>query len=272
LAIYFLNVYVKQQAKKEKLKAEQVAKNMVPVIVAVKDIPPGTKLTEAMLQEVKVPKEKFQPVMANSFSKVIDRTTATAIKKGSPITANALVAQAAKKPAGAPPRVEPLSAKIPPGRRAVTIDVDNLSTAAGMIRPGDYVDLIGLVTIPGDKEKGRGQLTTLPLFQNILVLALGQEMTRAGAPKGPGGKNTVTLSLSPEEASIVTFIAEQGKIRMILRSPQDKQAGSSVPADWNTVMRALSGQEQVTTGPELNKPRRTIEIIRGSKKETKVLD
>jgi hypothetical protein len=55
----------------------------------------------------------------------------------------------------------------PPGKRAVTISVDNISSLAGMVKAGDRVDVIALISqnIPGPDGKSSPQLITLPVFQ-----------------------------------------------------------------------------------------------------------
>lgn len=59
----------------------------------------------------------------------------------------------------------------------------------------------------------------LPL-QDILVLATGQVM-QANATDEQTTVEQVTLSVTPDQAVLLNYIASEGKIRLVLRSPID---------------------------------------------------
>ncbi|MDD5596041.1 MAG: Flp pilus assembly protein CpaB [Candidatus Omnitrophica bacterium] len=259
LAVFFINIYIKQQAEEAKKKVEQSQKNLVTVVIAASDIPRGTKITEQMLREVRVPKQKVKPNFATSATKVLYKYAMVSLKKDEPIPLDKLGVPEEKR------LPDILSARIPPGKRAATIPVDDISAVGGMIQPGDSVDVVGLVSIPGAEGKPE-RITTLPLFQNIQVLAVGGQLNPG--PQQEGAKSNITLALAPQEANILTFMQEYGKIRLILRSPGDKQTAHSIPTDWDTVLSIILPQQRQQ--PQANlKPSRTIEIYHGVKKELK---
>jgi Flp pilus assembly protein CpaB len=144
-----------------------------------------------------------------------------------------------------------------------------------MIRPGDHVDLMGMVPIPamGLDGKQTVQMSTMPLFQDVLILAVGEEFSNVS-----GGKSSekmipaVTLALTPQEANLVAFVQEQGKIRLILRSPEDTQVQPAVPASWDTLFMTVMPQlfQKQEEKPVMRQ--RKVEIIRGLSKEEKVLE
>ena len=51
---------------------------------------------------------------------------------------------------------------------------------------------------------------------------------------------TITLAISPQDAVILNLIAANGKIRMILRSPLDKEATKTVPVTPNLIVGILN--------------------------------
>ena len=61
----------------------------------------------------------------------------------------------------------PYSLKVPEGKRAVTVVVDRMSAAGGMVKSGDYVDVFCNLSL---SEKGKTHNVTVPLFQKVLVL------------------------------------------------------------------------------------------------------
>jgi Flp pilus assembly protein CpaB len=119
------------------------------------------------------------------------------------------------------------------------------------------------------------QVSMMPLFQNVLVLAIGQDLggisMEAGSrykkeePKAPSP--IVTLALSPQEASLIAFVQEQGKIRLILRSPADSQITSVAPANWDTLLMYLTPQGPPVPPAREEPPKKTVEIYRGLEKE-----
>ena len=72
---------------------------------------------------------------------------------------------------------------------------------------------------------------------------------------------SVTLALSPTEANILTFIQEQGKVRLSLRSAKDAKIESSKSITWDNISDYLPQLRGAGEGSE------TIEIYRGLKKE-----
>jgi pilus assembly protein CpaB len=112
-------------------------------------------------------------------------------------------------------RAPTFSTRIEAGHRAMTVPVDEINSISGMLEPGDLVDL--MVTV---KQKERK--ITLPLLQNVTVLATGQ---RTNSDPQSGEKRqytTVTFDTTPDEAQIVIAARDIGKITALLRNPNDK--------------------------------------------------
>lgn len=165
----------------------------------------------------------------------------------------------------------------------------------GMIKPGDYVDVIATIPVPVQTPDGKQtiQAAVVPLFQNILVLAIDQQLSAvesetkpryatqqpAPAPTQPGAPSTfITLALTPQEANLMSFVQEQGKIRLSLRSPADSRIEPVQVANWENLLSFLVPQatkdkmekEKNKEGQlqEQVKPKpREIEIYRGLKKD-----
>ena len=279
LAIVMVKVYLDQQQQIAQEQAKKaIAKmqtNQTAVLIAKQDIPKGALIESVPLDTAVVPNKFVQPQAVTSLSRISGMVTVVAISKGEQITLSKLVN--AKQQSGGD-----LAGITPAGKRAISVAVDNISSVAGMVRPGDYVDVIATIQIPvqgADGQQG-SQVAVLPLFQNVLVLAVGHN-TGASVAQGSrtkeesvtSGPPLVTLALSPQESSFIAFVQEQGKIRFTLRSPADAKVEPIVPANLNTLFQYILPQSQGAswTGQETKKeeppPVETIEIYRGVNKE-----
>jgi pilus assembly protein CpaB len=280
ITVFLIKVWLNEQARlaeeraKEELLLQQ--KRQAEVVVAKVDIPKGTQLTTEHLETKLFPRDYIQPKAVGSIERLIGMVTAVDILKGEQITLTKLLSP--QQSTGTS-----LAMATPVGKRAITIPVDNISSLAGMIRPGDCVDVIGLVPIPSIDKKQPSSVAVIPLFQNVLVLAVGQQLMplqreeRYEKAEEKAAQSLITLALSPQEANFLAFIQEQGKIRLILRSPADSRTEPIVPANWETLSQYLfpklypqqaqeQQKEEITTKREIPQERK-VEIYRGLKKE-----
>src|SRR3989339_1444862 len=253
--------------------------NTVDIVLAKVDISAGRLITEEMLYTQLIDKNSLPAEAATSVARVVDRVSTVSIKEKHIIPVDKL--------AWPTTRETTLAAKTPIGKRAMTISVDNISSLLGMIKPGDYVDVIGIIPLPVEVDgKQAAEPATVPLFQNVLILSVGTELG-AGSEKESASRRKaseftpkesaaplITLSLSPEEANILAFVKEQGKIQLILRSPGDAQTRPVQPTSWATVLKYLFPQidlEAMEKGSgkkeEVKKDIPQVEIVRGFKKE-----
>ena len=253
--------------------------NTVDIVLAKADIPSGKLISENMLYTQRVDKNSLPAEAATSVARVVDRISTVSIKEKYMIPVDKLVWPTTKETT--------LAAKTPIGKRAMTIAVDNISSLLGMIKPGDYVDVIGIIPLPVEVDgKQAAEPATVPLFQNVLILSVGTELGAASEKESASRRKAseftpkesaaplITLSLSPEEANILAFVKEQGKIQLILRSPGDAQTRPVQPTSWATVLKYLFPQidlEAMEKGSgkkeEVKKDIPQVEIVRGFKKE-----
>lgn len=277
-AVFMTKIYIDQQrqAIQEQAKKElaNIQANQTAVLVAKKDIPRGTAIDETMFELAIVPDKYVQPQAVTSLDRIAGMVTIAAISKNEQITLTKL---SFAKQAGGLAEVTPM------GKRAITISVDNIAALAGMVKAGDYVDVIVMLpeTIQTSEGKQVTQLTTIPLFQNVLVLAIGQE-TSAQPRERPRKKEAdasaerkevsplITLALEPQEANLIAFVQEQGKIRLTMRSPADSKVVPIQPENWGTLLQYLASKSpgaKEAQGKEQPQPTGYVEIYRGLNKE-----
>ena len=183
------------------------------VNVAARDLPVGTVLKEADLREV----AWGAPLPKNAIitkEELVDRAVTSNVSDGEVFTD----ARVAPKGGGAG-----LSAKIPDGKRAIGLRVDDVAGIAGFVLPGMKVDVIALAdpSVGGRTVSLGTQSRTL--LQNVEVLSAGQNIQR-----DPDGKpvtvNVVNLLVTPEEAEIVSLAGNFTRIQLVLRNPLDEKA------------------------------------------------
>lgn len=137
---------------------------------------------------------------------------------------------------------EAFSIVMPPGKRALTIQVDTLSAVGGLISPGDFVDVIASLRVPEelDAEKVKTKEVITVLFQNLQVLAVGALFKPTGGTELYENRQksksvNVTLAVSPEEAGLLTFAETNGKLQLSLRSPAEQDRQLLQVASWDTL-------------------------------------
>jgi len=278
-AVFMTKAYIDQQrqqvvaeAKKKIANIEQnISKSQAKVLVANKDIPKGAIITAESLNTSVIPEQYLQPQAVSSAERILGMVAVLPIAKGEQVTLSKLVQ---------PRQSGGLAEGTPIGKRAITISVDSLAGLGGMIKPGDYVDVIALVPVPVMTAEGKqvNQIAVMPLFQNVLILAVGQDTgsisaASSGKKAQEGERRSensplITLALGPQEANLVAFVQEQGKLRLTLRSPADAQVVQPIqPASWDALFKYVLPQQQESKPVSDAAAPTFVEIYRGLNKE-----
>lgn len=132
-------------------------------------------------------------------------------------------------------RKKSLGEFVPKGQRALTLTVDRVSSAGGNLRPNDRVDILATLPQPGGDE------VTIPLLQNVSVVATGSELGREGsmttAPQRGEGFVTVSVLVTPEEAQRLTFAQVKGRISLVVRNPDDATSFENLASvTWRSLL------------------------------------
>ena len=252
LAVFVINAYVTQQRQNIQEQAKKaivvIQENQAAVLVAKQDISRGTSINTGLLETAIVPRQYIQPQAATSLDRIAGMVTVAPISAGEQITLTKLTFMQQAEGGGGLAEVTPV------GKRAITISMDQVASVAGMVKPGDYVDVIASIPLPVRDAKGKEttQETMAPVLQNILVLAVGQEIgvfkqkdkqipsrtTEARKESSP----LITVAVTPAEASLFAFLQEQSKIRLILRSPADSKVEPVQLMSWDSLFQYLNSQ------------------------------
>jgi pilus assembly protein CpaB len=215
---------------------------VTPVVVATQDIPAGTRVTEEMLELKEL---SAAAVLASAYrdtGDVIGQVTRVPLVAGEQVIPTKVTATGA-----AITNVEnpPLAYVVPEGKRAVSVQVSSVIAASGLIRPGDYVDVILSIRVQGESgDDPTGTRTSdqiaVTILQNAQVLSVDQDVALTAINEGDEGApsisddgdsanpdaTTVTLAVSPVHGEVLT-VAEicgqnfGGRLALALRAIGD---------------------------------------------------
>lgn len=194
------------------------------IVVASKTLDYGDHITPADLRVVRWP---AGAVPAGSFSKTEDlagpgedRVVLRPMEANEPVLASKVSSNGGKSS---------LSAVIEADMRAVTIPVNDATGVAGLVRPGDHVDIL---LTHADGTPGTTQMSAKieVLLQDVLVRAIDQD-TSDHKDAGANIK-AVTVEVTPRDAQKLTLAASIGTLSLTLRNMRSKQqvAPSSLSA------------------------------------------
>ena len=256
LVVAFLTYgWVKQMAQ-----SQTQARETQPVVVAAVDLTWGTSLTGEMVKVVPYLKESLPTGFFSDVSGVNGRTIIYPVKAGEPVFESKL----------APTTVSSggVAALVTPKKRAMAVKVDKVVGVSGFVHPGNRVDV--LVTLSRN-ERANNPMTKIVL-ENILVLATGTELEKAGKQEKPQQVDVITLEVTPEEGEKLALAATEGKLQLALRNFTDtdnaQTRGTTIPgllaaqSASQPVQKNASKAVRVQRAPS---PSVTVELIRGSK-------
>jgi len=166
-----------------------------------------------------------------------------------------------------------LSALLEPGKRAVTVRVDDVRGVAGFVLPGDFVDVVLIGEDPAAKRESYSEV----LLHHVKVLAIDQLASER--QEHPTVAKAVTVEVMPEQAQKILLATNIGKLSLVLRQPGDDNAGSDRRGAERDLNRSKPPEPvRIATPPPppappapapIAKPSDTVtvSIVRGTKRE-----
>jgi pilus assembly protein CpaB len=118
-----------------------------------------------------------------------------------------------------PNQLATLSTILEPGKRAVTVRVDDVRGVAGFIQPGDRVD-VALIRTEAETKTKEGYSDII--LQSAKVLAIDQ-LTGERTDKATIAK-AVTLEVNEEDAQKILLAGNIGRLSLILRQPDEAKS------------------------------------------------
>ncbi|HEV7265136.1 MAG TPA: Flp pilus assembly protein CpaB [Falsiroseomonas sp.] len=136
-----------------------------------------------------------------------------------------------------------LAAVLQPDHRAISIGVDAVTGAGGLVVPGDLVDLVLVQSFDAAEAPASRRVTAETILHRLRVIAVDQQVQQ-GTQSGVGAlrvARTVTLEVTPEEAERVAVAEQLGRLAVTVRPAVDgkEPARIAMPVFGSDVSSAL---------------------------------
>jgi pilus assembly protein CpaB len=197
-----------------------------PVVVAAIDIPEGHALTATDLKVAQWPEATVPAGIYETADSLVGRVARVSVFTGEAIVPGRLA------PAGTTAGLE---VKITPGKRAMSVRIDDVAGIAGMMQPNSRVDV--LVTIRDMTEGVQKQVAKL-FMSNMRVLSIGAQVQRDGEGKAINAP-TATLEVTPDEAERLAVAMREGSIQLVMRGYGDPDSIVTTGAYTEDVLSQL---------------------------------
>jgi pilus assembly protein CpaB len=199
-----------------------------------------------------------------------------------------------------------LSIRVPVGMRAISIDTTAEIAVAGLVRPGDRVDV--QVVYPGEDAisgaRGNGSSRARTLLQLVPVLAVGELVVGTQPPQASASTTvsnttgsvstpapapapamaqtarTVTLALTPPQVAELSLAKNVGSLTLSLRNPDDRdqvqvaqiasspiRASTAVPQIMAPQVQQVAVQQPATRPVRRQSEPRAIDLVVGGNHE-----
>ena len=256
------------------------------VIVAARDLPIATLLRGDDIKTTEVPANQVPPQAVKMLPGqpepvVLGAATERAFKAGDVLTEDAIIR---------PTDARFLPAVLSPGMRALSLSFSEPELGAGLIQPGDHVDVLLTQRLGSGDQEYRSVGETI--MSNLRVIAADRTLMQQpaepnqhlAAPPNRPIPRTVTLEVTPQQAEGLMVARQLGGLQLTLRGLVDRAtvaAGAAPPPTWaaqvSTALRELGaasapggvgGVQTVAGGGQAGQPAAVaIDVFRGGRIE-----
>ncbi|MES2855665.1 MAG: Flp pilus assembly protein CpaB [Bdellovibrionota bacterium] len=198
------------------------------VVIASQDIAEMETVDESKLEYIEQPVDFIQPDAITEPEAAVGQVAAVPIKKGEQILQTKLLL---------PGPDTGLSMEVSPGKRALTLPIDDMRGVSRLLRPGDRIDIIAALDSGKGAEAKREVRTIL---QDVVVLATGINVVNKIPRRfelDANGKtvnrinlsanvnfSNITIEAKPEEVQQLVYLlaTSPGNLFTVLRHPNDR--------------------------------------------------
>jgi pilus assembly protein CpaB len=257
--------------REKKLKADMSAQRVragVQVVVPANDVPVGTPLSSSVFVAREIPTDMVYDDMIRpeDFPQYRASHLVKPVRRGLPLRAADVDVL----------RGRDFSDILPPGQRALTVEIDTVNSTALLLRPGNRVDLYWLGKVFHQDRSSDDKKIAQLMMPGVLVLATGQDLRARDAGEASRqdmtntnssamsrqqgvGYNTVTLQVPVDDVARIALAQKVGGLRLILRNSDDK--GSDGPPLVQESEIFADPAQGSTSGT--GSPHQVVELITG---------
>ncbi len=190
----------------------EVERRNVPM--ALSDIEPGTRIDASFIGDGPAQMSDLSRDTVMASAGVIGRIARNKIPAATPLKLSDFY------PFGEGPPIE-----LAPGHRLVSVDVGNSTgLVSGLVKQGNYVDVLMTVERSGNGTTSYGDAMTLQLFDGVKIFAVNGDNSSASSQQ----QNEVTLELTTEQQKVMVLAKEKGKISLSYNPDGPGNGGLSI--------------------------------------------
>jgi pilus assembly protein CpaB len=183
------------------------AQKMGPVLVAADHLDHNTLLTPENVRVENWPIEIIPENAVTKMEDIKDNVIRTRLSKGLPVMQPDMLNKN---------KVSVLS--IPEGYKVVAIKVSEDDTIAGLLNPGDKVDVIGL--FKPRKKSGRNETFSKTFLKALRVFSVGSQMTASKGSRSETssrGNAIVGVLVTERQSEAIVYVQKTGSLKLVLR-------------------------------------------------------
>ncbi len=265
LAAMLASVVVYSALKKREAEVQRAMAKTVYIVVAATDLPLGSKIDPGQLKLARWSADAIPDGSFTNPSQVAGAFVKNQFVTNEPIVATKLFL--GQKTAGVMPLL------IPPGMRAVSVPVDEVSDISGFILPHARVDILVAVANQGE---GRGdQPFSKIVLQNVEVLAVAQEVENK--KDEPELVKVVTVLVTPQDAERLALATREGVLHLAMRNYSDNKIVLTSGTDVHELLHQYSASsapviavQHAVSAPYQPPPKFEVQIYRDGKSSESV--
>jgi pilus assembly protein CpaB len=219
---------------------------LVRVYKVVQDIPKGTTgdaaIGKGLVQASSIPDKFYPPTAVTNLSQIKGEVAPLDLAAGQILVQNQFVAPSVAHTSFS-------TTNVPTGEVAITISVDQVHGVAGLVVPGDKVDMMGFFTPPGSTDPNAAYVHFF--YQNVNVIAIGATAApTAGntAPVTNPGGGLFTFAVPPEAAERIVLASQHSSIYLAL-VPPNNVPGTINQVNAGQIDTSNQGNAQLTPYP-----------------------
>ena len=262
------SVVVYSALKKREAEVQKAMAKTVYIVVAATDLPLGSKVDPSQLKLARWSADAIPDGAFTNTSQVGDSFVKSEFVSNEPIVATKLFM--GQKTAGVMPLL------IPPGMRAVSVQVDEVSDIAGFVMPHAHVDI--LVALANQGGSGADKPFSKIVLQNVEVLAVAQEVEQK--KDEPELVKVVTVIVTPQDAERLALATREGTLHLAMRNYTDSKIVLTSGTDVEQLLRQYSNAiaappimatQHIASAPmDRPRPKFQVEIYRDGKSSESV--
>lgn len=219
-AFFLIQGYLSEQEEQIRLSIMRQQGDSGRILVASKDLQAGEVVSSATVAIGEIPTEHVagRVLTPADFESIQGRVISRTMSSGEPLLADFVAGYL----------VERFSDLVEEGQRAVSLEVATLQTHAGMLLPGDYVDLF--VMLDEEPSRGPAGVRLEPVLERVKVLAAGPQPLRTRDQafqrllEREARYSQITVGVSLANAKQLVKARQLGELVYFLRNARDQNS------------------------------------------------